>query len=194
MASNIKKRIPLDEVFIKDKKVSDLVYCKMQVESKFIGKGEPRMLEVKMINKSKWAQELGLSRPTLDTKIKYLKKVKLIVDKGDYLELPEFGKRYFLIPDDTLRFLVNTANADVIKVYSHLGGLWAMNKTGASFTQRQLLEVLGQAANKDTNHKKIRDILDCLENNGLISFEEKIIGTNRVQFLTSFSNSHKKRK
>lgn len=193
MASTVKKRIPLDEVFIHDKKVSDLVYGKMQVESKFIAKGEPRMLETKLINKSKWAAELGLSRPTLDTKIKYLKKVKLIVDKGDYFELPEFGKRYFLIPDDTLRFLVNTTNADVIKVYSHLGGLWAMNRTSASFTQRQLLEALGQAPNKDSNHKKIKDILDCLENNGLIGYEERVIGTNRVQFLTSFSNSHRKK-
>lgn len=191
MASNIKKRMPLDEVFLHDKKVSDLVYGKMQVESKFIGKGEPRMLETKKINKKKWAEELGISRPTLDTKIKYLKKVKLIVDKGEHLELPEFGKRYFLIPDDTLRFLVNTTNGDVIKVYSHLGALWAMKGYEAGFTQNQLLEMLGYSKTSAASHKKIRDILDCLENNGLISTIVKEVGVNKVQFLVKFSNTHK---
>ena len=114
MAKAGKRRLPLDEVFIKDKKVSDLVYGKFQIESKFTEKGEARIMERVKLNKSQWAKDLGLSRPTLDTKIKYLKKVKLIVDKGDYSEIPEFGKTYFLIPDETWRFLVNTGNADVI--------------------------------------------------------------------------------
>ena len=168
MAKAGKRRLPLDEVFIKDKKVSDLVYGKFQIESKFTEKGEARIMERVKLNKSQWAKDLGLSRPTLDTKIKYLKKVKLIVDKGDYFEIPEFGKTYFLIPDETLRFLVNTGNADVIKIYSHLGALWALNKTEASFTQRQLLTTLGYAPNNADNHKKVEDILCSLVNNGSV--------------------------
>ena len=193
MAKAGRRRLPLDEVFIKDKKVSDLVYGKFQIESKFTEKGEARIMERVKLNKSQWAKDLGLSRPTLDTKIKYLKKVKLIVDKGDYFEIPEFGKTYFLIPDATLRFLVNTGNADVIKIYSHLGALWALDKTEASFTQRQLLTTLGYAANKADNHKKVEDILCSLVNNGLIEYREVKKGRNVVKFLTKFSHTHKKR-
>ena len=193
MAKAGKRRLPLDEVFIKDKKVSDLVYGKFQIESKFTEKGEARIMERVKLNKSQWAKDLGLSRPTLDTKIKYLKKVKLIVDKGDYFEIPEFGKTYFLIPDETLRFLVNTGNADVIKIYSHLGALWALNKTEASFTQRQLLTTLGYAANKADKHKKVEYILCSLVNNGLIEYEEVKKGKNVVKFLTKFSHTHKKK-
>lgn len=186
-----KRRMPLDEAFIKDKKVSDLVYGKFQIESKFTEKGESRVMESVKLNKSQWAKDLGLSRPTLDTKIKYLKKAKLIVDKGDYFEIPEFGKRYFLIPDDTLRFLVNTTNADVIKVYSHIGGLWAMNVKAASFTQNQLLELLGYDKKRTANHKKISDILLLLKNNGLVETEEQQRGINKVQFVTGFSDTVK---
>ena len=159
MAKAGKRRLPLDEVFIKDKKVSDLVYGKFQIESKFTEKGEAR----------------------------------IIVDKGDYFEIPEFGKTYFLIPDATLRFLVNTGNADVIKIYSHLGALWALDKTEASFTQRQLLTTLGYAANKADNHKKVEDILCSLVNNGLIEYREVKKGRNVVKFLTKFSHTHKKK-
>ena len=193
MAKAGKRRLPLDEVFIKDKKVSDLVYGKFQIESKFTEKGEARIMESVKLNKSQWAKDLGLSRPTLDTKIKYLKKVKLIVDKGDYFEIPEFGKTYFLIPDATLRFLVNTGNADVIKIYSHLGALWALDKTEASFTQRQLLTTLGYAANTAENHKKVEDILCYLVNNGLIEYRYGKKGRNVVKFLTKFSHTHKKK-
>lgn len=187
MARKTNKRIPLD-AFISDKKVSDLVYGKFQLESSFTEKGGARIMESVKLKKSEWARELEMSRPTLDNKIKYLKKVKLIVDKGDYFEVPEFGKRYFLIPDDTLRFLVNTANADVIKVYTHLGSMWRQDPKAASFTQNQLLGVLGYAANKPANHKKIADILLCLKNNGLMTWEEKKVGVNRVQFITKFSD------
>lgn len=186
-----KRRIPVDSKFIGDKKVSDLVYGKFQTESSFNRKGESRIMDNIKLNKSKWAKELGISRPTLDTKIKYLKKVKLVVDKGEYFEIPEFGRRYFLIPEATLRFLVNTGNSDVIKIYAHLGALWNYNKE-VSFTQRQLLRVLGYAENKDSNHKKIEDILCSLVNNGLIKFTTRQIGQNKVRFLTEFSLSVKK--
>ena len=191
MGKKSNKRIPID-AFISDKKVSDLVYGKFQLESKFIEKGESRVMEKVRLSKTEWAKELGMSRPTLDTKIKYLKKVKLIIDKGETFEIPEFGKRYFLIPDDTLRFLVNTANAEVIKVYTHLGSIWKLNGTEASFTQRQLLEILGYAPNKTENHKKISDILTCLVNNGLVAYREQKVGQKKVQFLTDFSLGVKK--
>lgn len=190
MGKKSNKRIPID-TFIADKKVSDLVYGKFQLESKFIEKGEPRVMDKVKLKKSEWAQELGMSRPTLDTKIKYLKKVKLIVDKDDCFEIPEFGKRYFLIPDDTLRFLVNTTNADVIKVYTHLGSLWNQDEATASFTQNQLITLLGYAAAKPQNHKKIADILLLLKNNGLLRWEQRQVGTNKVQFITHFSDKVK---
>ena len=52
MAKAGKRRLPLDEVFIKDKKVSDLVYGKFQIESKFTEKGEARIMERVKLNKS----------------------------------------------------------------------------------------------------------------------------------------------
>lgn len=191
MGRKTNKRIPLDDIFITDKKVSDLVYGKFQLESKFTEKGESRVMDKVCLKKSEWAKELEMSRPTLDTKIKYLKKVKLILDKGEVFEIPEFGKKYFLIPDETLRFLVNTSNADVIKVYTHLGGLWKQCSDTASFTQNQLLSLLGYATNKPTNHKKIADILLTLKNNGLLAWEERRVGVNSVQFITKFSDKVK---
>ena len=86
MGKKSSKRIPID-AFISDKKVSDLVYGKFQLESKFIEKGESRVMEKIRLSKTEWAKELGMSRPTLDTKIKYLKKVKLIIDKGETNDL-----------------------------------------------------------------------------------------------------------
>lgn len=184
------RRIPLDREFF-SKDILDILYGKIQVESSFTKKGEPRQMEKVKINKSDWAKALGVSRPTLDTKLKKLQKAKLIEDKGEYFEVPEFGKAFLLLPEDTLRFLINTGTSNVLKVYGHLGRLYALFGAKANFTENKMIEELGMSKTQPANHKMIRDILDTLKNNGLIDVEIKKEAGHSCYVLKSFSKTRK---
>lgn len=182
------RRIPMEEEFMKDKMISDLLYSMLQSYSNWNKEENHRYIPKKIIKKSKWAKALGISRPTLDKRIGKLLEKEYLIDKEDYYILPNKGEYYFLVPVETLNYLINTANHNVIKIYCHLGLLYKFYGNKAYYTQSKLLEVIGYDKTDKNNHKTIKHILTSLKLNGLLvttSESEGIITKERILAVNS---------
>lgn len=182
------RRIPMEEEFMKDKMISDLLYSMLQSYSNWNKEENHRYILKKIIKKSKWAKALGISRPTLDKRIGKLLEKEYLIDKEDYYILPNKGEYYFLVPVETLNYLINTANHNVIKIYCHLGLLYKFYGDKAYYTQSKLLEVIGYDKTDKNNHKTIKHILTSLKLNGLLvstSENEGIITKERILAVNS---------
>ena len=182
------RRIPMEEEFMKDKMISDLLYSMLQSYSNWNKEENHRYIPKKIIKKSKWAKALGISRPTLDKRIGKLLEKEYLIDKEDYYILPNKGEYYFLVPVETLNYLINTANHNVIKIYCHLGLLYKFYGDKAYYTQSRLLEVIGYDKTDKNNHKTIKHILTSLKLNGLLvstSENEGIITKERILAVNS---------
>lgn len=175
------RRIPTGEDFMKDKKIFDLLYVKLQIESSWKEGEKHRYIAKKDINKSVWATDLKVSRPTLDTKFKSLIEKGYIVEHTsengtEYYKIPQKDCYYSLIPSETLTFLLDTTNEDVIKVYCLLENLWRSYGKEGFFTKINLLTSIGYSASAKTKtrmYEKINNILKALEMFGLVAFEER---------------------
>ena len=182
------RRIHMEEEFMKDKMISDLLYSMLQSYSNWNKEENHRYIPKKIIKKSKWAKALGISRPTLDKRIGKLLEKEYLIDKEDYYILPNKGEYYFLVPVETLNYLINTANHNVIKIYCHLGLLYKFYGDKAYYTQSKLLEVIGYDKTDKNNHKTIKHILTSLKLNGLLvstSENEGIITKERILAVNS---------
>ena len=182
------RRIPMEEEFMKDKMISDLLYSMLQSYSNWNKEENHRYIPKKIIKKSKWAKALGISRPTLDKRIGKLLEKEYLIDKEEYYILPNKGEYYFLVPVETLNYLINTANHNVIKIYCHLGLLYKFYGNKAYYTQSKLLEVIGYDKTDKNNHKTIKHILTSLKLNGLLvttSESEGIITKERILAVNS---------
>lgn len=182
------RRIPMEEEFMKDKMISDLLYSMLQSYSNWNKEENHRYIPKKIIKKSKWAKALGVSRPTLDKRIGKLLEKEYLIDKEEYYILPNKGEYYFLVPVETLNYLINTANHNVIKIYCHLGLLYKFYGDKAYYTQSKLLEVIGYDKTDKNNHKTIKHILTSLKLNGLListSENEGIITKERILAVNS---------
>lgn len=182
------RRIPMEEEFMKDKMISDLLYSMLQSYSNWNKEENHRYILKKIIKKSKWAKALGVSRPTLDKRIGKLLEKEYLIDKEEYYILPNKGEYYFLVPVETLNYLINTANHNVIKIYCHLGLLYKFYGDKAYYTQSKLLEVIGYDKTDKNNHKTIKHILTSLKLNGLListSENEGIITKERILAVNS---------
>ena len=182
------RRIPMEEEFMKDKMISDLLYSMLQSYSNWNKEENHRYIPKKIIKKSKWAKALGISRPTIDKRIGKLLEKEYLIDKEDYYILPNKGEYYFLVPVETLNYLINTANHNVIKIYCHLGLLYKFYGDKAYYTQSKLLEVIGYDKTDKNNHKTIKHILTSLKLNGLLvstSENEGIITKERILAVNS---------
>ena len=99
---------------------------------------------------------------------------QITTHKGEKINayvLPQEFKIYKLVPKDTMKFLVNTTNGNVIKIYAYL-----LNKRdykeNYTFTLKELVaNALGY--NPDTNgiESKANDCLKLLNMIGLIKYE-----------------------
>ena len=173
---------------MKDKMISDLLYSMLQSYSNWNKEENHRYIPKKIIKKSKWAKALGISRPTLDKRIGKLLEKEYLIDKEDYYILPNKGEYYFLVPVETLNYLINTANHNVIKIYCNLGLLYKFYGDKAYYTQSKLLEVIGYDKTDKNNHKTIKHILTSLKLNGLlvsVSENEGIITKERILAVNS---------
>ena len=166
---------------MKDKKVCDLTYAKLQRESNWKQGENHRYIYKEKINLSAWSRELGISRQTLKIRLNYLKSAGLIKEKKEVYILEPIGEHLIYIPDDTLRILTNAMKKDTIKVYAYLGGWFKYkqrNKQGYySFSRYSLIEEIGLVKG-NTTLQKVNDILLVLNKLGLIKTEEREVVLN----------------
>lgn len=174
-----------DDEFLKDKKTHDLVWGYLQTIS-YLDKERIRFVYIdENMNASKIRENTGccISVGTVRNTINLYKKMGII--RKDKV-MSKDGKKEIdvyvlagtddvinkLIPLDTLKYLVNTATENVIKVYTYLlcKYEWKLNSGEYyQFTQKELLEHIGYA-NRFENSEMIKNVLTCLENNGLIEY------------------------
>lgn len=86
--------------------------------------------------------------------------------------LPQDYKIFQFVPLETMRFLANTTNRNVINIYGYLLNK-SKYKENYTFTLKELVvNALGYNAETSGIEQKARDCLVSLENNGLIEYSE----------------------
>ena len=194
------RRLPTGKGVMEDKRFNDIVYAYLQSISYGFDRSKLRYIYDNQLNYTRIAKELKMNLKTLKSKIKYLFDNGYLVEgmEGKYkvYYLPDLNKYYFLIPVDTLKYLIDISNENVIMVYSYLGQLKQAMKDKSYFTKNKLLMLLGykikarvngevieRASTHQRDWERINNILDLLENKlGLIETrcEKEYIGENTV--------------
>lgn len=134
------------------------------------------------------------SRNTYKKHLNYLIEQEYLIDKGLYYIVNKKKENIYLkIDTDTIRFLNNTVKEPVWKAYIYLGQRWNWKHQDFIFDLEDLGKHIGKKIN---NHSKIymelNDILQCLENNGLIKVIEFYDGKYRKKRLVEFNYHHNK--
>lgn len=179
------RRMPTDAKYLSNKNLNDVVYGYLQSIS-YIGIVNDetiRFVYSKNINKSKIADQLRISRPSINkyfkklTQYGFLREIKVMDNYGrlvNAIQLPETSKQFIPIKLDTLTFLLSASNANVIKIYTYLKMRYSYKKRNNNghyqFTYLEISSVIGYSY-QDKNNKQIQSILKALTLFGLIECE-----------------------
>ena len=184
-------------VIMADKKICDLTYGKITIESKFDIDKNQRYIKKSEVNLTAWAEALGITRQTLGTRLKYLIKVGLVKEEKDYYIMPIATEHFFDIEEKTFKQLVASAHKNLIRVYVCLLGWHSYcQKQGTryQFSCDSLNKELKLTVNTD-NREKTRLILDTLERLGLIvisDYKVKVGKGERYELLEAYDRLPKK--
>lgn len=140
-------------------------------------------------------KKIGIKSPkTYRTHLKYLIDQGYIIDNETEYYLPKKEDIYLLIPLETLQFLLDTLNEQVIKIYVYLGQRYKF-KPNYTFTLKEIAQHIGlKIEHNPRAYEIINNCLTCLKNNGLIDYAEFYQEKTPYKRLTSFSFTHKKGK
>lgn len=127
---NMTRDFPMQKEFLGDKKMNDIIYGFLQTNSyltpdkkRYCWKSE--VTAGKIIEYFKAQEtESPIAERTIRNLFKLFMTINLL-EEGEYENkkvyyLPDITANYVIIKTETLRFLVNTANTNVIKVYAQL--------------------------------------------------------------------------
>lgn len=185
---------------MRDKKIDDLIYGYLRTHSEYdVGeditycyKSYATPKKIMDYFKENAAHEFPYAERTISTHL------KLLCNTGYVCEDTWNGRKVYAIenitnnfaemPLETLRYLVNTATPNVIKVYAFLkykqtNHNWLVankdpNTPPYRFSKKSLCEMLGYAANHVEALDMIEDILNCLINNELIVIHREMVPVN----------------
>ena len=191
-----KRLIPLDDNFMKDKKTHDKVWSFLQINSYKTADGKRFVYKTtetnansihkaiaRTVTNSKGKETFDISLMTVRNTLKLYEKLGLIYNEtikdlyGKEVEVIVLSQKfdyYTLIPIETLKFLVDTANENVIKVYAYLLNKYQYKQKENdryTFNLSELCAAVGYSA-KSENTATMRNILKSLKNNHLINYEE----------------------
>lgn len=181
--------IPLTDDFMKDKKVYANVWGYLQTIS-YLSKDKQRFVykstfTLKDMHETIARKEGGRTTPSLSTvknvwnlykELGYVKEDKLLDLHNEEVEvyiLSQDFARFQPIPLETLSFLVNVSNSNVIKVYAYLLNKYKykqQTKDMYTFTLKELLFAIGYSY-KYENTKMMNDILQMLNALKLIDYK-----------------------
>lgn len=153
------------------KHYSDILYGYLQANSlrdeegvRYVPKAEAR--------KVKLAEELGVSRQTITNRYNKLLSLGLIKDTSTRVEIIDMPpNQAFLIPQETLRKLVNALSDNSITIYIYLFNRFIANgEKPYEFTLVALKAQCGLGVASSSNNYIINDILEILSALGLIKY------------------------
>ena len=178
------RKLSLRADLLGDKKVDYNLYGHLQAMSylkdgkRFVYASEATPSQLLDMTPVDGAGKKITSLRTIQRVMKFFKEVGLITEgkvedlSGNQVKcfwLNEDENYFQFIQLDTLRFLCNTTNSNVIKTYAYL-----LNKSfyfeGYTFTKKELLDAIGYSS-KDKGQQLMDDILLGLSKFGLIKFE-----------------------
>lgn len=159
--------ISLSDEFIKDKKINDLLYCWLQINSYYDKESQIRKIAINSINMSSLEKELETTRKTLRNDLNYLIKKKYIIkDKTqEYYLFKEIYNKFVSVGHSLLTHMVLSNYKNIIKVYCILKSYYDMNKDNSFFTKTMLLDKIGYNKTTTSNYKNINDILEWFVKN-----------------------------
>ena len=197
----------VDTEFLKDKKMDDLLYGYIRINSKWYSATQYYSYCYKDLvtakNITKYFKEKG-ERPypfttrTFSTHLKLLEEAGWVYSDGTIGEEIEdsgkevyafrelFPKQYVIIPLDTMKLLVNTAIPNIIKTYSFLKFKMEQHNYHKqskpdnpkySFSRKSLLETIGYTSLKQNHNDMIDEILNILQEKGLIEIHAEYKST-----------------
>lgn len=206
---NVLRQFPIEESFMNDKKIYDIIYGYFQYHSlydkengyRYCWKSDcsaAQILRYYKENKEKGNPDLDLSDRRLRDKIKYFLALEYITQaekdrKKIYILRELENGKYVFIKNSTLHYLIDTANRNVIKVYAYLKYKYQLNKKYGyvedfRFSYASLLKILGFAESAQTNQEYIeyiKNILNCLLISDLIKIERVWVQTDS-KIVTSY--------
>src|SRR5574344_2155400 len=159
--------------FLKDKNCNERIYTYLLLKSKFNPNGRETHRYLEKISNIKIAEDLGLNRSTVGTRMKDLINRGYVIKEGKYYLVPK-PDYYTLIPKDTLDFLLNYIEKKdkLIKLYIVLFDYWNRRK---SFSMMDLHTELGYSmpggkpASKNSAY--IRELMLLLSGAKLIDYK-----------------------
>lgn len=152
----------------------DLLYAYFQQNCSILS-DKTKLIPKKLINFSTIGKDLGLTRQTISKKFQNLKEIGLIEPRegsnGDYI-LPTLEKdKASLLPQDTLRIMINALSPNSISVYVYLLKRFIANSEKPfEFSLSSIKGFIGIANASKGNNYIITDILAVLKKLGLISY------------------------
>lgn len=167
------RQMPKTKAIVCQKDYMDVLYGYLQTVSEMGNEG--RTVPNKIINYKKLGEILGISRQTISKKINKLLELGLLIapeEKGGDYFLPNIkSNEAFLIPNETLRKMVNCFQDRVIDIYIYLANKYIYNKEKPyRFTLIELKDFCGLSIKTESNNYLITDILEILEALKLISY------------------------
>lgn len=166
--------------FLNNKKVDGQLYGLMQSLSE-VDKNKKAgdrtfVLKSKMPTQAEMCRKLEIkSAKTYRTKLKELIELGYIIDEQDRYALPDMEEIYFMIPIDTLNFIVDNYKTHVLKLYIYLGQRYkyALSQGRSyEFTLSELGEHIGvNVKDNSRGYEIINNALDALANDRLIEFK-----------------------
>ena len=170
------RQIPKIEKICADKKYHDILYSFLQENSQWDGVlGHPRYVDKSLINFSWLGRILGISRQTASSKFQNLVKLDLISktpdDKGRYYLSILPAEAAGLIPEPTLKLIVDTLSEHSISTYLYLLMRYIANdEQPFIFTLTDIKKHIGVCATTRSNDEVITNILFILQKIGLIKY------------------------
>lgn len=182
------RQVPKIKEIVAEKYYSDILYSHLQVVS-FRTENGDRAFSKSIANFSNLGHELNLTRQTISKRFKKLEELNLIKfdEKQNVYVLTRLTpKEAFLVPQETLRKLVNGLNANSITIYVYLINRYiANNETRYEFSLTGLKDLCGLGIKTANNNYIITDILEILTRLGLIKYEV-ITEREEGQFTTKY--------
>lgn len=180
--------------FLNNKKINGELYGYLQSLSYADENKQTVVYKNSLPTQKMICEKINVKSPkTYRNHLSYLIESGYLIEKEDRYILPDMENIFLLVPLDTLNFICDTLNEQVIKIYIYLGQRYNYKKSIDSnayyeFTSAELAQHLGMKVEGNMRTYEIIDnALLCLQKLELIDY--KVIYENKKpkKLLTKFS-------
>lgn len=194
------KKSDINQLFLYDKNIDALVYtyfldksCPVENDD---GKMQTRVWKTQIPNQDEIAESCRISKSTYCRKLKVLKDKGYIVDYNQYYLIKNPESSFIHIPLETVKFFIDACNSNVIKVFLYLAQGDKLAKSEGrpyyNFTRQEIMKVIKLSPTNKESRIAMTNILDCLENNGLIKIQDGFVGQKPIKKLIQINLTYKK--